>query len=328
MHDNPLADVIVAFSKLEPDPDDHQGREIIARLLGMAWTPEIQRPPEKDSSSPVVPAADDRSAEPARPRSPVSEETQAPPLENAERPLPFRIRSSAPQERKRPSWLEQVEVFPKPEERTAATPLTEPLLQPDWIRGILSGALSVSRLDGAIDIPTLIERICRGNAVENLPRLRWATLARGVQVWIDRGEGMTPFVDDQKWLEHRIRHVAGSHAVEVIYFSSSPIRKAGKGSRLTWKPFRELPPPRTGTTIVALTDLGIPEARLRERQAQPEEWIEFSRHFQNLGCPVVAFVPYPKARWPEELLKHIVVIPWDRKTSASRIRGLVGKRLL
>ncbi len=327
MHDNPLADVLIAFSKLQPAPDDREGRERIARLLGMSWSPDAPAPKPKQEAKPPETATEETppgSEQRFRRQEP---ETGPPPPGADERPLPFRIRSTVPQERKRPAWLEQVEVFPKPEARAPAIPTTEPLFRPDWTRGILSGAFSVSRLEGVIDIPAVIEQICRGDALDVLPRVRWSTLARGVQLWIDRGEGMTPYASDQKWMAQKIRNVVGGHALEVVYFSSSPVRGAGTGSRRMWKPFEELPPPRVGTTVVALTDLGIPEARLRERQAQPEEWIAFSRHFQSLQCPVVAFVPYPQQRWPEELLKHIVIFPWDRKTSASKIRGLVGKRL-
>lgn len=78
---------------------------------------------------------------------------------------------------------------------------------------------------------------------------------------------------------------------------------------------------------MALTDLGVPAVRLRERQASPEEWVEFAKYVRSMGCPLVALVPYPRTRVPEAVHRYMTVLPWDRRTSASRVRSLVGMGL-
>jgi len=327
MYKNPMADLMVAFATLAPNADDDESRARIARSLGVEWKPALPQALETDEAAVDTTITVSTTIQPPTSVQEI-DSRQDSHVESADsRELPFRIKSSVPVARKAPDWLGQVELFPKQEAMPTETVPVEPLFRPDWTRGILSGALSGMRPDGPIDVPEIITRICHGEAITALPRVRWATLSRGVQLLIDRGEGMTPFRDDQRWLENRLRLMLGSEALEILSFSSCPTRKAGSGSRLTWEPYRELRPPRPGTTVVALTDLGIPEVRLRERQASPDEWIEFARHLRTLGCPLVALVPYPETRWPERVRRHLTVLPWDRKTSASTIRGLVGEGL-
>src|SRR5687768_7601651 len=141
MYNNPLADVIVAFVKLKPDAADDKLRSRIAGLLGMQWTaprpepqlpvpqPPVVKPITIDQPLPLVPEPQPTSNEP------VAAIAEA-------NPLPIRVRSSGVKERKAPDWLGQVDLFPKQEASRQPSGTMEPLLQPTWTRGILSGALS------------------------------------------------------------------------------------------------------------------------------------------------------------------------------------------
>lgn len=206
-----------------------------------------------------------------------------------------------------------------------ARPALEPLLLPVWTRALLSGALSSRNDDGPLDVKKVVERVASGEPSARLPRRPRPTLARGVQVLVDRGETMLPFFEDQEGLEGEIKKVVGEGRAQILYFDGNPARKAGPGSRSGWKTYTEHHMPRAGTVVLLLTDLGVgrplsPFARTGER-----EWVAFAERLRRRGCPLVAFVPYAPRRVPASLRRLVTVLQWDRSTSASSVHASVGK---
>src|SRR5688500_8975851 len=111
MHNNPLADVIVAFVKLKPDAAGDTLRSTIAGLLGMQWTAPRPAPQPPVPEPPVVkPITIEQPLPPVSEPQPTSNEPVAATAET--NPLPIRVRSSGVRERKAPDWLGQVELFP------------------------------------------------------------------------------------------------------------------------------------------------------------------------------------------------------------------------
>ncbi|HYH87180.1 MAG TPA: hypothetical protein VEX60_17140 [Pyrinomonadaceae bacterium] len=207
----------------------------------------------------------------------------------------------------------------------AAPRAFEPLLLPLWTRAILSGALSSRSDDGPLDIKRVVEQVAAGEPSASLPRFARPTLARGVQVLVDRSETMLPFLEDQSWLEAEIQKVVGEGRAQILYFEGYPTRKAGRGGKRGWEPYMERHLPSSGTVVLLLTDLGVGYPPSTVAPAGAGEWLAFADRLRRRGCPIVAFVPYAPERCHPALHRLMTIIQWDRGTSASSIHARVGK---
>jgi hypothetical protein len=223
-------------------------------------------------------------------------------------------------------WGENVPVLPTANEQSASEPLGfEPLLVPTWTRALLSAAVARRVNDGPIDVKRVVELVARGEVTVNLPRYPRPTLARGVQVLVDRSETMLPFLEDQTWLEEQVQKVVGPGCLTTLYFEGCPTRRAGPGGKSGWKKYPTARQPKSGTVLLLLTDLGIGRPLWPGASAGEGEWLEFAAAIRKRACPVVALVPYGPARWPASLQKFMTIIQWDRPTSASFVHARVGK---
>jgi hypothetical protein len=247
-------------------------------------------------------------------------------LTEAKPPLPSRLVKVEGGNAEEPSWAGEVEVLPKADARPAAEPQGfEPLLMPTWTRALLSTVLARRANDGPIDLERLVELVARGEVTMQLPRLPRPTLAGGVQLLIDRGETMLPFLEDQERLEEQVKKVAGLGFDKTLYFEGCPTRRAGPGGRSEWERYPTPRSPNGGTVLLLLTDLGIGRPLWPGASAGEGEWAAFARAMRKRGCPVVALVPYAPERWPAGLQKLMTIIQWDRPTSASLVHARVGK---
>jgi hypothetical protein len=318
-----LADLARAQHVLQADGENLQA---IAALLGIAAPPDAPPAP--------VPATPDRHVrvEDQGKGMDQVEQREAKTPEETRRPSP--IPQSSPSEeihavltpdftaRQPPEWLSKarrLETAGAP----ATPPVLEPLFLPRWTRAILSGSLSREG-KGGLDLETLVKDVSQGRPILSLPRRTAPTLARGAQVLLDRGERMLPFTADQAWLAEQIRTVAGRETVEVLSFDGLPGRGAGPGSRRLWKPYPEHGAPRHGATVAVLTDLGLGAPAVGSRSGDPEEWLALAERLARSGSPLVAFVPYGPALWPAELRRAMVLVHWDRRTSAGDVRRALG----
>lgn len=196
--------------------------------------------------------------------------------------------------------------------RTARLP-HESLLAPRSASSVLHRALSRKVDEGELDIPAIIGRLSRGLPVGRLPRRPVRTLRFGVQMLVDLGTGMEPFSRDAQQVVQQVRATAGHEHTEVVYFDHSPMRSAGPGPRWTWGDY---PPPAPGTRVFILSDLGMGGPRLDPRRSTRAEWEHLVRLLKHSQCTAVAFVPFPKSRWPAWATKLLPLAPWDRQTTA------------
>jgi hypothetical protein len=225
-----------------------------------------------------------------------------------------------------PAWLETVVLLPEPHS-FAEPPLPDPLLEPRWTRAILGGALATPFHDGPLDAQRLVSEAARGVPLCAIPRRVRPTLARGVQVLVDRGERMQPWSADQRQLVEQVRSVAGREQVEVLYFAGLPAWGAGPGSRLRWRGYHEHHAPRPGTVVVLLTDLGLGPFLAGSRSPGPAQWRHFALRAARAGSPLLVFVPYGEERWPAELRGCLHLLHWDRATTAQSVRRSIGRAL-
>lgn len=224
-----------------------------------------------------------------------------------------------------PDWLNE----PNREPVLLDTPVNikyEPPFEPLFarhLRAILATALAVRRPDGPIDLHEVIDRRTCRRPPEPLPRLPQPSLRNGAQVLLDRRAAMMPFFKDQNRLVDTLRAVVGREACRIVQFFRTPHRIAPLGEMETDD--YKLPP--AGTPVLLVTDLGIGGARLQEIAVTTDEWIAFTERVRRASCPVIAFVPYRRSRWPQDLQRLITIIPWDRATTAGMVRCLTGPGL-
>lgn len=200
----------------------------------------------------------------------------------------------------------------------------ETLFQPNWTRSILSGALSEYCDFGPIDINDIVQRIASAEPLKKIHRIPYFTMAHGVQVLIDDSEALEPFIGDQTLLEKAIGKVAGQDRTQFLEFIGCP----SWGVRT--EKFEDLSDyihPPIGSMVLLLTDLGITRSSRLTGGAGIKDWLDFANIVKKAGCSLVAFVPYSCDRWPEPLRNAMMIIEWDRKTSAITVKQNVRKKL-
>jgi hypothetical protein len=192
----------------------------------------------------------------------------------------------------------------------------EPLLRPIAARAILGAAIATRRPGSVLDADRVADRIARRRPLEPLPWREETAVPSAVVILVDRGPGMAPFAQDAEDVVARIAAVAGRDRIRVTRVYQSPrLRPSGRAAELAL-------PPR-GTTVVALTDAGI--APVEERvPGLRDHWIALADDLRAAGCPLVAFVPYPPARWPRRLAAAMTMLPWDRTTHVAAVTRILG----
>lgn len=307
-----LGDLMDALRILKPSDD--KTREQIAALLGIKLAAPTGDLPHKSAAALPVPEPREMPPFPEVPPAAAAE-----PISDA---IPVELTS---EETETGKWISDVKPLPtaRADDDSYVIPELEPLLLPQWTRGILSASLATRTEDGMPDIESITETLAKGEILRELPRHSSPTLRRGLQLLIDKSQAMTPFARDQNSLQKEIVQLAGLDRVEIMRFAASPLRGAGNAR----KPWPEYRPPLPGTPVVLVTDLGICQPMFADDWASPAEWLSFCQLAHQAGCPLIAFVPYQPSRWPPELTQAMTIIQWDRKTNAGTVRSIVGQGL-
>jgi hypothetical protein len=333
-------DLLRAFGTL--DPTDDRTRAEIAKLLGIDWMPAGAPDPVGRGGvtipRPVVarqPLAADRAASPGpAPLEMVVPDVPAPASDRPATSLRL-VRGPAFAE---PRWVRHATAFDAaalglaPEQPPRPVP---ELFVAGWNRAILSAALSTARRDGAVDLLALVLRLVRGEALRRLPRRPRPTLARGVQLLLDRSDAMAPFYEDVQRLVRDVRHLVGEAALDVVEFAGCPSRGAGRPDESEWRDCT-LPGPGTGaerslvpargSAVVCVTDLGIGRVAGGPAPVRPREWLAVAAWLRRAGCPLVGLVPYHEVRWPRALARRLALVHWNRTTTASAVARAVRGR--
>jgi hypothetical protein len=316
-----VADLLRAFMKLAPK-DDATGRALIA-LFGFE-TAGVEPLPK---SLPTETSAARVSQAPRPVYLRVSElEAEAKPPES--RSLPFRMRAIADVRRDRPDWVSAHAPFER--SRARFEPVIDPLLEPKQARAIVSSALSTLSAEGPVEVRDLLRLAANRQPIRRLVRRKLPTLARGVEVLLDRGEAMIAFMHDETPLLDALERTIGHELIRIAAFHGTPLRgihrfEAEPGEAATsWIETRPAP----GAAVLVVSDLGLGRAsRLGDRCGAFEEWLAFARLARTASCPVVALVPHARTRYPDPVRRAMTVLTWDRTTTASVVRTLVGRGL-
>jgi hypothetical protein len=194
-----------------------------------------------------------------------------------------------------------------------------PLFDERWTREVLSALLATEHADGRLDEDAAVRRIARGLPLDPLPLVLRRSLRRGAQVLVDVGEGMEPFIDDAWELVRRVQRLVGEGSVTTSAFWDAPLR--GVGAALE---DYAAPPPQC--PVLAVTDAGIGGPPVRLERSRPDEWLELADQLGERGSPLILVVPYPLERWPGQLRRTLLMVEWDRTTTAVRAHALRRRR--
>lgn len=312
-----VGELLRAFSLLAPD--DEAVRRRIASLLGFGWrdgSAEAGSLTPDDSSQPTTGGA---AAEPHTERE--TREAGLPRRAKSQAPDPFELVPLEARSRgEEPRWLREAPPLPRPEDQARPEPPpVEPLLDRRRTRALLCEILGSQRLDG-IDFAALERRIGEARPLVELERLSRRTLARGVEVLVDRSPNLAPFFADQDLLVAQVRALVGE-GVRVLRFAGSPLAGAGPGSPRLWRSWR---PPDPARLILILSDLGIGRG-VRARRTEPQEWLKMAAMAREAGCTLVALVPYPEKRWPRRLAGALPILTWDHRLALRHVRLATGR---
>lgn len=311
-----IADMARVVSSLSVDSADRVQLAEIAVLLGMEMPAPVRRAPGRGAPHSRSMAPFPQASAPARPSPAVDDAVLPQPLPDEPMPLltPLTSGQGAPR-----TWAEPVLALQ--DQQSAAQPVPyEPLLPPSSEAATLHALLSRIVHEGPIDFERLLDLVADNAFVTDLPRRPVRTLRFGVQVLVDLGEGMQPFLRDEMEILDRVAAIAGRHSCEVRYFTDCPLRRCGEGAGWTWKPYR---PPARGAKVLVLSDFGqhvdsggSSSSRLRR------DWHATVDLMRRNGCLPVALAPVPSGRFPSWLTSLMPVLSWDRTTTTAR--ALIG----
>ncbi|HYH98952.1 hypothetical protein [Hyalangium sp.] len=315
-----MGELARAFAALHPE--DEATREAIAALVLGPTAEASPVPPSRKPPSSFSPPPDGRSAVPPPP---VQVRPPEVPEGPAGVPVPVNIKLRRNQLPSMPDWLSTAPPLPAPPPPGVTVGVPAPLLEPHRARAIL-GSLVAAPGDGPLDIEAILRSIALGRALASPPYRLVPTLARGVQLLVDRSDAMLPFHLDVEGLERELVRLAGG-GVEVLHFVACPSRGCGRGVRRRWTPYGPERVPRLGARVLCVTDLGIGGPPPGDSPAQAEEWMAFAGELRRAGCSVAALVPYPPERWPPDVGRVMELFHWDRSlTVAQAARGVRHRR--
>lgn len=208
--------------------------------------------------------------------------------------------------------------LPKPKEHRPLydTPI-EPLLEPHLARSML-GRLSAVRLPrGELDVAALVTAIARANPPCKLPRRPLSTLGPGLQLLVDTSPAMRPFHEDTVQLFRGLKRTVGADRIEVCNFEQCPAYGVIEKRTRRRTPYS---PPRAGTPVLAVTDLGVVRAEPFERAHRTRDWLAFRRHLMAQGVPLSVLSPYPGERLGDGALVRLLrIVLWDRETGVRQV---------
>lgn len=177
---------------------------------------------------------------------------------------------------------------------------------------MLAAALATRRPGGTLDLPRLIDAICRREPLRGLPRRAEETVALGCQLLLDYSGPMVPFWEDLNDLADQVRGILGAAATRVYGFDTRPTQARH------WTPAGEPRPWRPdGRPVLAATDLGI---QGRAQAAPAPDWAACAADCAQAGSSLILLIPWPADRWPRTFPPTATLIHWGPRTTAGMVR--------
>ncbi len=242
-----LGDLLRAFHVLAPGDETTQSK--LARMTGFAWMPrtptvEAPEPPKPDRAvQESEPVADVRpSAQPRQPSPPDD-------LDGTEEELPFIgiTESTGPSN----EWKSVRPLAPYQHGQGRIPPPYQPVFRPEWSRALAVTLAATPLPIGEVDEARLVSAAASGMPTTVIPRKSCWSLALGVQLLLDIGPAMEPFIMDEIRLLELFRECIGPDHVQEARFVNCPSRGVLNGAILG--AYR---PPQMGVPVVAVQRRG------------------------------------------------------------------------
>ncbi len=214
-----------------------------------------------------------------------------------------------------PEWLDKAPLIPLP--ITVPNPFkhySHPLFEPKWQRAIITRLASVSLPLGQLDLERVVTSIASGRPLMHVPRRQVPTTAKGLQLLLDEGESMEPFRFDLMELTRAFMRIVGSARVSIHAFRGLP--DWGCYSGLDWM---EYVPPTSGVPIVVVSDLGLVPHGATAIRSSLSDWHNFFSRLKKSRTRCIAIVPRDDLNTPLNLSRQVQLLPWSRRTLASRL---------
>jgi hypothetical protein len=311
-----LRDALIAMAELAPR--DEATRDDLLRLLGLAGP----RPGETAVAAP----GPERTPPPAPPGAGATAPSPAPRPSSAPAPVrseavPATLVKSGTTTPVRPSWLAASTRDVLARASAAATaPPPPPILAPVEARGIYTAALATWVREGDPDAGAAIRERAAGRPFREIPRTPLRTLRRGVQLLLDVGPSMAPFVSDVSSLERSLALLFGDGQIERLFFARCPTRQVRSGRRAPRRTWRA---PSRGVPLLVVSDFGIVRPSQDDEAATPAEWRRFADAVRAEGHRIVGLVPFAPARWPPAVTEAVTLVHWSEHTIAGAVHRAV-----
>jgi hypothetical protein len=207
-----------------------------------------------------------------------------------------------------------------------APPAAESLVPSVHMRTFAT-AIARVQTEGSIDMVAMIRLAAARRPIVRPPRHRRWSVGRGVQVQVQRGAAMEPFLGDSRQLTDALRSIASRHSVAILGFELNPMHVTSPLSVLGDEDSRDVAEllPRSGTPLLIVTDLGIGVARHGPFPVRPEAWLRHHAAARRAGCWPIYLVPYPVDRWPSDL-RQLPAVYWHDDLRTSELASAVGLR--
>jgi hypothetical protein len=312
-----LRDALIAMAELAPR--DEATRGDLLRLLGLAGprageTAVAATAPER---TPPPPPPGDRATAP----SPAPRPSSAPAPVRSEAVPATLVKSGTTTTPARPPWLAVPtrEVLARASAAATAPP-PPPILAPLEARGIYTAALATWVREGDPDAGAAIRERAAGRPFREIPRIPLRTLRRGVQLLLDVGPSMAPFVSDVSALERSLALLFGDGQIERLFFARCPTRQVRSGRRAPRRTWRA---PARGVPLLVVSDFGIVRPSQDGDAATPAEWRRFADAVRAEGHRIVGLVPFAPARWPSAVAEAVTLVHWSEHTIAGAVHRAV-----
>ena len=169
----------------------------------------------------------------------------------------------------------------------------------------LRAASFMLAISGEIDVERIVEEWGQGRFLTTIPRSSRKVWGRFAQVFVDRSRRLIPYWEDQALACRALREIYPPEGYSEVMMPEGRFQPSWM---VLGREVVDYQPPPPGSTVVALSDLGVLDQR---GSALSERWIERGRWLRDLELKPLALVPYRRAVCPQELSRYWTIIPWE-----------------
>ena len=216
-----------------------------------------------------------------------------------------------------PAWLDAVRALP-PTGSGSFGVRPEPPIPAVQARSSMATLAATWRTGRQLDMAAMVRRsaLLQPLTASFLAELQTAPF---VQLLLDRGEGMQPYLADLDFLADEFVDVAGRDRVERRTFVGTPLRGLDPdfftGESAHWEG------PAAGSLVLVLTDLGLGGPPASRDRAPASEWRAMAATVASVQADLRVLTPFPPARSPAGLAEIIRIVNWDSLAQLVRLRG-------